>query len=161
LESAAQEVKKRKRHISDTSQTAKKSTISAPKSAADKLPTKTVITRNFFAPFRSNNTDTEATEAENNLPEEAPRKSCRPPPIMTTSTTNLIRFQSDLKEHTKGENEFRNTRNGTSIITKEMADYSAMKFYLEKNYLQYFTFSPNSEKPIKAVIRHLPPDTPA
>jgi hypothetical protein len=36
-----------------------------------------------------------------------------------------------------------------------------MKFYLEKNILQYFTFSPNSEKPIKAVIRHLPPDKPA
>jgi hypothetical protein len=34
---------------------------------------------------------------------------------------------------------------------------------MEKNNLhyQYFTFSPISEKPIKAVIRHLPPDTPA
>jgi hypothetical protein len=42
-----------------------------------------------------------------------------------------------------------------------MAIYSAMKFYLEKNNLRYFTTSPNSERPIKAVIRHLPPDTPA
>jgi hypothetical protein len=42
-----------------------------------------------------------------------------------------------------------------------MADYSATKSYLEKNNLQYFTFSPNSEKPMKAVIRHLPPDTTA
>jgi hypothetical protein len=42
-----------------------------------------------------------------------------------------------------------------------MADYSAMKFYLEKNDLQYFTFSPHSENPIKAVIRHLLPDMPA
>jgi hypothetical protein len=42
-----------------------------------------------------------------------------------------------------------------------MTDYSAMKSYLEKNNLQYFAFSPNSEKPLKAVIRHLPPDTPA
>jgi hypothetical protein len=41
-----------------------------------------------------------------------------------------------------------------------MADYSAMKSYLEKNNLQYFTFSPNSEKPIKAVIHHLHPDMP-
>jgi hypothetical protein len=41
-----------------------------------------------------------------------------------------------------------------------MADYSAKKSYLEKNNL-YFTFYPNSEKPIKAVIRHLPPDTPS
>jgi hypothetical protein len=42
-----------------------------------------------------------------------------------------------------------------------MADYSAMISHLEKNNLQYFTFSPYYEKPIKAVIRHLPPDTPA
>jgi hypothetical protein len=42
-----------------------------------------------------------------------------------------------------------------------MADYSAMKSYLEKNNVQYFIFSPNSEKPVKAVIRHLPPYAPA
>jgi hypothetical protein len=42
-----------------------------------------------------------------------------------------------------------------------MANYSAMKSYLDKNNLQYFTFSPNSEKPNKAVIRHLPPYTAA
>jgi hypothetical protein len=35
-----------------------------------------------------------------------------------------------------------------------------MKFYLEKNNLQYFTFSTHSEKPIKAVICLLPPDMP-
>jgi hypothetical protein len=37
-----------------------------------------------------------------------------------------------------------------------MANYSTMKSYLEKNNLHCFTFSPNSEKPIKAVIHHLP-----
>jgi hypothetical protein len=42
-----------------------------------------------------------------------------------------------------------------------MTDYSAMQSYLAKNNLRYFTFSPNSEKPVKVVIRHLPPDTPA
>jgi hypothetical protein len=42
-----------------------------------------------------------------------------------------------------------------------MADYSAMKSYLEKNGLHYFTFSPNSKNSIKAVILHLPPETPA
>jgi hypothetical protein len=33
-----------------------------------------------------------------------------------------------------------------------------MKSYLKKNNLHYFTFFSNSEKCIKAVIRHLPPD---
>jgi hypothetical protein len=42
-----------------------------------------------------------------------------------------------------------------------MAVYSASKCYLVKNNLHYFTFSPKSKKPIMAVIRHLPPDTPA
>jgi hypothetical protein len=41
-----------------------------------------------------------------------------------------------------------------------MVDYSAMKSYLQKNNLHYFTFSPNSEKLIKLVIRHFLPDTP-
>jgi hypothetical protein len=39
-----------------------------------------------------------------------------------------------------------------------MDDYSATKSYLEKNNLQYFAFSQNTENPLKAVIRHLPPN---
>jgi hypothetical protein len=51
--------------------------------------------------------DTETTGVENTVPEqEAPKKSGRPPPVVMTSTTNLIRLQSDLKEHVKGEYEF-------------------------------------------------------
>jgi hemin uptake protein HemP len=168
LESAAhdddfQEVKRRKRHNSnDTSQTAEKSITSAPKSAAGRLPTKAMISRNIFAPLRTNDMDTEITGAENTLPEkEAPRKSDRQSPIMMMSTTNFIRLKNDLKDHVKGEYEFRNTRNGICIITKEIVVYSAIESYLEKNNLQYFTSTPNSEKPIKAVIRHLLPDTPA
>jgi hypothetical protein len=46
-------------------------------------------------------------------------------------------------------------------MTKEMADYSAIKHHLEQNILQFCTFHPKSEKPIKAAIRHLPGDTPA
>jgi hypothetical protein len=47
------------------------------------------------------------------------------------------------------------------IISKEMAAYSAMKSYLEKNNLHYFTFSLDIKKPITAIIRHFPPDKPA
>jgi hypothetical protein len=86
------EVKTRKRRYSDeTSQTAKKSTISVPKSAGVKLPTKAVITRNLFAPLRSNKMDTETTGAENALPEqEAPRKPGRPPSIMMTDRKSVV-----------------------------------------------------------------------
>jgi hypothetical protein len=78
---------------------------------------------------------------------------------MMTSTTNLIQLQSYLKDHVKRECQFQNTQSETHIRTKEMVDYLAMKCYLEKNNLHYFTFLPNSEMPIKAVIPHFPPDT--
>jgi hypothetical protein len=55
--------------------------------------------------------------------------------------------------------EFCKTRNGTGVTTKAMADFSAIKVHYENNSLAYFTFYPKSEKPIKAVICHLPRNT--
>jgi hypothetical protein len=56
--------------------------------------------------------------------------------------------------------EFRNTGNGTRVITKTLADFAAVKSHLETNNLPYFTFYPKYLKPFKAVIRHLPMNTP-
>jgi hypothetical protein len=112
-ESAAQEddfqqVKRHKRHNSnDISQSAKKLTKTVQTSASLELLPKAVSTHNFFAPLRTTDMDMETTGAENTPSEqEASRKSGTPPPIVMTSTTNLIRLQSDLKEHIKGEYEF-------------------------------------------------------
>jgi hypothetical protein len=44
-------------------------------------------------------------------------------------------------------------------MTKELADYSAITHHLQQNSLYFYTFLPKSEKPIMAVIRHLPGDT--
>jgi hypothetical protein len=108
VESTAQdddfhEIERRKRHISNyTLQTAYKSTKPIPTSAAVKLLPKAVLTLNFFAPLRTIDMDTETTGAENALLEqEAPRQPGRPPPIMMTSTTNLIRIQSVLQDCVK------------------------------------------------------------
>jgi hypothetical protein len=108
-----QQVKRRKRHISkDTLQTAKKSNKQVPTSAADKLPPKAVSSGNFFTPLRTSVVDTETIGVGNTLSEQkAPRKPGRPSPIMMTSTTNLIRLQSDLKDHVEGEYDFRKIRN--------------------------------------------------
>jgi hypothetical protein len=75
VESATQddfrEAKRRKRHISnDTTQTGKKSPKLVPTSAAVKLPPKSVLTRNFFAHFRTDDKDTDTTGAENALPQQ-------------------------------------------------------------------------------------------
>jgi hypothetical protein len=115
------EVKLRKTQISnDTSQTAKKSTKSVPKSVSCQAAFKVVLICNFLRLSELLTWTRETTAAENNVPEqEAPRKSGRPPPIVMTSTTNLILrqsdlkenlilLQSDLKEQVKGQYEFRN-----------------------------------------------------
>jgi hypothetical protein len=58
----------------------------------------------FFAPLRTTDMDTETTGAEDTLSEqEAPRKSGRPPSIVMTSTTNLIRLQNELMNPSKRE----------------------------------------------------------
>jgi hypothetical protein len=64
-------------------------------------------------------------------------------------------LQRQLKGLLKGNFEFRNTRNGTTDVTKEMADFSAIRSQFESNNLPYFTFYSKSEKHINAVILHL------
>jgi hypothetical protein len=78
----------------------KKSSKQVPTFAADKLPPRAVLTRKFFAPFRTTDMNTEISEEMNTLPEqEAPRKLGRSPSILIL--TNLIRLQSDIKKHVK------------------------------------------------------------
>jgi hypothetical protein len=78
-----------------------------------------------------------------------------------TSTINPIQLQKQLIGVLKDNFDFRSTKNGTRAITKTMADFSAVKSYLENNNLVYFTFYPKSPKPKKTVIRHLPVNMPA
>jgi hypothetical protein len=40
-------------------------------------------------------------------------------------------------------------------------DFEAVKLHFQSNHLSFYSFFPKSEKPIKAVIRHLPNNTPA
>jgi hypothetical protein len=89
-----------------------------------------------------------------------------PPPIIITTQINLLRFQGEIKAIAKGSFELRNTKNGTRVITKEMANYLAIKSQLQKKKkkkkkIPFYTFHPKSVKPIKAIIRYLPSNTPA
>jgi hypothetical protein len=42
-----------------------------------------------------------------------------------------------------------------------MADFQSVKSYFDNHNLSYFSFFPKNEKPVKAVIRQLPHNTPA
>jgi hypothetical protein len=139
-----QERKRKKRNI--TGET------SPPKTqAATPVPT-----RNFFAPLNSMEMDTEGKTGD-----DTPKYSGRPPPIVVTTSINLIKTQKEIKPKLKGDFTLRNTKNGTRLTTKNMDDYSILKQYLEQNETPYYTFHPKGERPIKAVIRHLPGETPA
>jgi hypothetical protein len=64
-----------------------------------------------------------------------------------------------MKSIVKGNFEFRSTRNGTRVITRSMADFQSVKSHFEDNNVSYYSFYPRSEKPMKAVILHLPHNT--
>jgi hypothetical protein len=72
-----------------------------------------------------------------------------------------MQLQRNIKGVDTGNFEFRNTRSGTTIVRKIMADFSAIRKQLENNNLSHFIFFQKSLKPIKAVIRHLPTNTTA
>jgi hypothetical protein len=103
---------------------------------------------------------TDSASTKTNPEEKAvPGKAGRPPPIVLTSAVNLIQLQKQLKGVVSGNFEFRSTRNGTRVITRGMADFQSVKSHFDSQKLSYFTFFAKSEKPIKAVIRHLPQNT--
>jgi hypothetical protein len=115
----------------------------------------------LLRPSREAHMDTDAPAESNTEEAAAPGKSSRPPPILLTSAGNLIQLQKQLKGVPKQPFEFRNTKNGTRVVTKDVVDYLVVKSFFNQNSLSYFTFFPKSEKPIKAVLRHLPSNTPA
>jgi hypothetical protein len=93
--------------------------------------------------------------------QESPSQAGRPPAIILTSATNLLQLQEDLRGHVKGNFEFRTSKNRARVVTRGMADFSAIKAYFANENLSFYTFFPKSQKPVKAVIRHLPSVTPA
>jgi hypothetical protein len=106
--------------------------------------------------------DTDTPVAESSTEEASPpSKAARPPPIILTSAANLIQLQKKLKGVARQSFELRNTRSGTRVVTKDMVDCQAIKEYFNQNSLAYLTFFPKSEKPVKAVLRHLTSNTPA
>jgi hypothetical protein len=73
----------------------------------------------------------------------------------------MIQLQKQLQMVVKENFEFRSTRNRTRVITKGMADFQSVKSHFDADNLSYYSLYPKSEKPMKAVISHLPHSTPA
>jgi hypothetical protein len=125
-----------------------------------------ISTRKFFAQLKSIEMEADhgddADETIERQQHQAPASQAGwPPPIVLTSQLNLIQFQRHVEGLLKGNFDFRNNRNGSRVVMKDMSDFSAIRSHFESNNLPYFTFYPEYEKPIKAVLWHLPSTTPA
>jgi hypothetical protein len=126
-----QEVRSRKRQ--STAEVAR-----SPKKVDVPSPTGQVPTKNFYAPLRATNMETDASVTEPIPPEAAAEgKTGRSPPIVLTSTVNLIQLQKQLKGVAKDNFEFRSTQNGTRVVTKDMVGYQAVKTFLNTQSLSY------------------------
>jgi hypothetical protein len=53
-----------------------------------------------------------------------PARIVLPPPIALTSVINLVHLQNQLEKYSKAISSFKNTQNGTKIVTGEITDYS-------------------------------------
>jgi hypothetical protein len=114
------EQRRRRRIPSDDKAKKPKPSEPTPESRDPRLrPKGEVPTKNIFAPLRSD-TDVESTLVEDtsetpNSEAQQPSssKAGSPPPIVLTSTTNLVTLQKHIKDIVTGNFEFRNTRSGT------------------------------------------------
>jgi hypothetical protein len=70
-------------------------------------------------------------------------------------------LQKKLEVVDKQMSEFHSSRNGTMVITKGVKEYHRVKAHFENRNLTSYKFYPKSQKPIKAVSRHMPQNLPA
>jgi hypothetical protein len=152
------EQRRRKRKLSgDANKRTKKSATSATGTNDPQLRQKDEVpTQNFFAPLKLTEMEADhgddADDSTEGQQQQAPStQTCRPPPIELSSQVNLIQLQRQLKGLLKGNFEFRSTRNGTRVVTKEMEDFLTTRSHFESNNLPYFTFYSKSQNHIKAV----------
>jgi hypothetical protein len=101
-----------------------------------------VPTRKFFTPLRS--IEMEADHVDDAYDSIQLQQHQTPssqaggtPSIVLTSQVNLIQLQRQLKGLLKGNFEFHNIRNGTRVVTKEMAGFSAIRSHFESNNLPF------------------------
>jgi hypothetical protein len=117
-----------------------------------------VVRKNYYAPLMT--VPMEGAEVCRETPfSDNSIEKCRPPPIVLTSEVNLLSTHKDLKAFVNAKFFFRNTASGTRITTKSMADYKIIQKLLGQKCLPFFTFYIKGDKPVKAVIRHLPNNT--
>jgi hypothetical protein len=152
--------KRRNRNSSEEESKKSKTSKPTPGPRDSRIQPQPVTENKFFAPLRGANLEIKSCCTKENQQDEAPTaKTGRPLSIVSTATSNLLQLQKIIRGVVKENLEFRNTGNGTRVLTHSLIDFAAVKSYFVTRNFPYFAFYPKSLKPIKAVLRHLPIDT--
>jgi hypothetical protein len=122
-----QEVHRRKRHnTQEIAKTSKKAAVqSTPQPVITSL--NEFATRNFFAPLRTTEMDTDSASTEASPQETTTAKTGRRPPIVLTSDVNLIKLQKQLKNVAKEDFEFRSTKKRKQSYHKRRGGFPSDK----------------------------------
>jgi hypothetical protein len=138
-EDGFKEVRRRKQRSTDETAPISKISVPTTVSAAADTPPEEVLTRNFFAPLRTCHMDTDSANTKFSTSEAtAPAKTGRPPPITLSYAVNLIQFQKHLEGLVSENFEFCSTRNGTGVITRNMADFQIVKSHFDSHNLSCY-----------------------
>jgi hypothetical protein len=121
---------RKRRYFEDQAKQTKRASMPTAGATAQRTQSQLELpTRNIFAPLRTADMEVEHTEdisdwTDGDHQQQSPSSQRgRPPPIILTSAINVIKLQKQLSGLVKDNFEFRNTRNGTRFVTKEMADF--------------------------------------
>jgi hypothetical protein len=165
-EDGSQEVRKRKRRATDeTDETSKRAAVQTITSPALTPSSRMSSPETLSLPLRAAimENDSSGTEATSNE-EAVPGQIGKLPPIILTSTTNLIQFRKQVQTVVIENFEFRSTRNGTSVTREPWRISNPLNPTSTPVTCPITRSTPNpkkKKKPMKAVIRHLPHNTPA
>jgi hypothetical protein len=86
-----------------------------------------VPVRNFFTQLRTqidieDNSEVKCTGTDE-VQQDPANQAGRPPPIILTSTNNLLQLQKKIRGLVKGNFDFRNTRQGTRVVIGKLRTF--------------------------------------
>nr|CAD7427247.1 unnamed protein product [Timema monikensis] len=101
---------------------------------------------------------------------EVPNKSVRDdnsntqkqkiPPIVVSGTTNYSKISKTMKTNMTGTFKIFYIKDGLKIQTSTLEDFKALQTFFKQTGQQYHTFTLPRDKPLKIVIKGLPPNMP-
>lgn len=114
--------------------------------------------RNKYDSLSDEEMQTTDDENDNNVQPRRIKKIKIPPIIAYTYFDNHLKTISELEKNLNEEIELKFKGKRIIILTKNLIDYKYVKNQLDESNIQYTTKTPQSEREVKLVIRHLPPN---